>query len=155
MKARVIPGTLLFPWELRHSVWTVVRYQVDQKTKRTPYERTRGCRYESALVPFGEVVMAKVADCDKLRAGKLDSAWVKTVWLMRTTGITRPSSGEWALLVPQSSREWEGASDMKMQGPTKERKNSATDTHRHRSRWMRTRIQASSTITRRKTGQVA
>ena len=82
MKVRVIPGTLLFPWVLRHSVWTVVRYQVDQKTKRTPYERTRGCRYESALVPFGEVVMAKIADCDKLRAGKLDSAWIKAVWVM-------------------------------------------------------------------------
>ena len=35
-----------------------------------------GVRYESAPVPFGEVVMAKIADCDKLRAGKLDSAWV-------------------------------------------------------------------------------
>ena len=67
---RVIPGTQLFPWMLRHSVWTVVR----QRTKQTPYERTRGCRYESALVPFGEVVMAKIADADKMRAGKLDSA---------------------------------------------------------------------------------
>ena len=34
-----------------------------------------GCRYESAFVPFGEVVMAKIADADKMRAGKLDSAW--------------------------------------------------------------------------------
>ena len=80
MKVRVIPGTQLFPWMLRHSVWTVVRYQSDQKTKQTPYERTRGCRYESALVPFGEVVMTKIADADKMRAGKLDSAWVKAVW---------------------------------------------------------------------------
>ena len=65
------------------SVWTVVRYQSDPKTKHTPYERTRGCRYESALVPFGEVVMAKIADADKMRAGKLDSAWVKAVWVGR------------------------------------------------------------------------
>ena len=42
-----------------------------------------GCRYESALVPFGEVVMAKIADADKMRAGKLDSAWVKS-------GLGRP-----------------------------------------------------------------
>ena len=83
MKVRIIPGTLLFPWMLRHSVWTVVRYQSDQRTKQTPYERTRGCRYESALVPFGEVVMAKIADGDKMRAGKLDSAWVKAVWVGR------------------------------------------------------------------------
>ena len=83
MKVRIIPGTLLFPWMLRHSVWTVVRYQSDQRTKQTPYERTRGCRYESALVPFGEVVMAKIADADKMRAGKLDSAWVKAVWVGR------------------------------------------------------------------------
>ena len=60
MKVRIIPGTLLFPWMLRHSVWTVVRYQSDQRTKQTPYERTRGCRYESALVPFREVVMEKL-----------------------------------------------------------------------------------------------
>ena len=83
MRVRIIPGTLLFPWMLRHSVWTVVRYQSDQRTKQTPYERTRGCRYESALVPFGEVVMAKIADADKMRAGKLDSAWVKAVWVGR------------------------------------------------------------------------
>ena len=43
MKVRIIPGTQLFPWLLRHSVWTVVRYQSDQRTKQTPYERTRGC----------------------------------------------------------------------------------------------------------------
>ena len=83
MKVRIIPGTQLFPWMLRHSVWTVVRYQSDQRTKQTPYERTRGCRYESALVPFGDVVMAKIADADKLRARKLDSAWVKAVWVGR------------------------------------------------------------------------
>ena len=39
-----VRGTLLFPWILRHSVWTVVLYQSDQRTKQTPYERTRGCR---------------------------------------------------------------------------------------------------------------
>ena len=83
MHVRIIPGTQLFPWMLRHSVWTVVRYQSDQRTKQTPYERTRGCRYESALVPFGEVVMAKIADADKMRAGNLDSAWVKAVWVGR------------------------------------------------------------------------
>ena len=82
-KERIIAGTQLFPWMLRHSVWTVVRYQSDQRTKQTPYERTRGCRYESALVPFGEVVMAKIADADKMRAGKLDSAWIKAVWVGR------------------------------------------------------------------------
>ena len=83
MKVRIFPGTQMFPWMLRHSVWTVVRYLSDQRTKQTPYERTRGCRYESALVPFGEVVMAKIADADKMRAGKLDSAWVKAVWVGR------------------------------------------------------------------------
>ena len=83
MQVRIIPGMLLFPWMLRHSVWTVVRYQSDQRTKQTPYERTRGCRYESAFLPFGEVVMAKIADADKMRAGKLDSAWVKAVWVGR------------------------------------------------------------------------
>ena len=71
MKVRIIPGTQLFPWVLRHSVWTVVRFQSDRRTKQTPYERTRGCRYESAL------------DADKMRASKLDSAWVKAVWVGR------------------------------------------------------------------------
>ena len=83
MKVRISPGTQFFPWMLRHSVWTVVRYQSDQRTKQTPYERTRGCRYESALVPFGELVIAKNADADKMRAGNLDSAWVKEVWVGR------------------------------------------------------------------------
>ena len=83
MNVRIIPGTQLFPWMLRHSVWTVVRYQSDQRTKQTPYERTRVYRYESALVPFGEGVMAKIADADKMRAGKLDSACVKAVWVGR------------------------------------------------------------------------
>ena len=27
--------------------------------------------------------MAKIADADKMRAGKLDSAWVKEVWVGR------------------------------------------------------------------------
>ena len=91
IQVRIIPGTQLFPWMLRHSVWTVVRYQSDQRTKQTPYERTKGCRYESALVPFGEVVMAKIADADMMRAGKLDSAWVKAVWVGRvdTKGCIR------------------------------------------------------------------
>ena len=66
MKVRVILGTQLFPWILRHSVWTLVRCQADQRSKQTRYERTRGCRYESALVPFGGVVLAKTADADKL-----------------------------------------------------------------------------------------
>ena len=29
------------------------------------------------------VVMAKIADADKMRAGKLDSAWVTAVWVGR------------------------------------------------------------------------
>ena len=36
---------------------------------------------KGSLVPFGEVVMAKIADADKMRASKLDSAWVKAVWV--------------------------------------------------------------------------
>ena len=43
----------------------------------------RGCRHESFLVPFGEVVMEKIAVGDKLRAGELDSTWVKAVWVGR------------------------------------------------------------------------
>ena len=77
MKVRIIP------YMLRHSVWTIVRYKSDQRTKQTPYESTRGCLFESALVPFGEVVMEKIADANKTRAGKLDRAWVKAVWVGR------------------------------------------------------------------------
>ena len=32
MKVRIIPDTQLFPWMLRHSVWTMMRYQSDQRT---------------------------------------------------------------------------------------------------------------------------
>ena len=62
-----------------------MRYQAYQKTKHTPYERTRGCRYESFLVPFGEVVTAKIADGDKLRAGKQAGQY------MGQSGLCRPS----------------------------------------------------------------
>ena len=34
---RIIPSTQLFAWMLRHSVWTVVRHQSDQRTKQTPF----------------------------------------------------------------------------------------------------------------------
>ena len=73
VKVRVIPDTQLFPSMLRHSLWTVVRYQSDQRTKQTPLERTRCCRYDSALVPFREIVMTKIEDGHKMRANKLDS----------------------------------------------------------------------------------
>ena len=86
MKVRVIPGTAV-SMMLRRAAWTVVRYQSDQRTKQTPYERTRGCRYESAWVPFGEVVMAKIAVADKMRAGKLDSAWVRAVRVGRVKNL--------------------------------------------------------------------
>ena len=72
MKMRIIPGTQVFPWTLRRSVWTVVRYQCDHRTTQTPYER-RGCPYDSALIPLGGVIVAKIADAAKMRAGKLDS----------------------------------------------------------------------------------
>ena len=32
--------------------------------------------------------MAKIADADKMRAGKLDSAWVKAVWVGRVDKST-------------------------------------------------------------------
>ena len=60
-----------------------MRFLSDQRTKQTPYEKTRGCRYASAFVPFGQLVMAKIADADKMRTGNLDSAWVKVVWVGR------------------------------------------------------------------------
>ena len=83
--ASVLPGRARSYESEIHSRCTVVSMDVaaDQRTKQTPYERTRGCLYESALVPFGEVVMAKIADADKMRAGNLDSAWVKAVWVGR------------------------------------------------------------------------
>ena len=60
-----------------------MRYQSDQRTKQTPYEKKKDCRYESVLVPFGEVVVTKIADTDKMRTSKLDSVWVKAVWVGR------------------------------------------------------------------------
>ena len=84
--ACVLPGRAGSHESARHSWHTVVSMDVAalvHSMKQTPYERTRGCRYESSLVPFGEVVMAKIADADKMRAGKLDSAWVEAVWVGR------------------------------------------------------------------------
>ena len=80
VKVKVIPGTQLFPRMLRRCDWMLRRCQSDERTKQTPDEKTRGRRCESALVPFGEVIMAQIADADKMRASKVHSAWVKTVW---------------------------------------------------------------------------
>ena len=87
---------------LRHSVWTVVRYQSNQRTIQTPRERIKSCRYDSALVRFGE--MAKIADADKMRKGKLDSAWlnglgrpcgqVKSTFVVDNEGLHQVQSGE-------------------------------------------------------------
>ena len=52
--ASVLPGCARAheSWSHSRPVWTVVRYQSDQRTKQTPYESTRGFWYESALVPL-------------------------------------------------------------------------------------------------------
>ena len=64
--------------------WQKLNPQTQEGTPRVIYlEKPRGIRYESALVPFGEVVTAKIADGDKFRDGKLDSTWVKAVWVGR------------------------------------------------------------------------
>ena len=81
MKVRTIPGTQYFPWMLLHYVWMVVHYQSDQRTKQI--RGTKGCRHEPALEPFGEMVMAEIADVDMVRTSKPDSAWVKAVWVGR------------------------------------------------------------------------
>ena len=88
MKVRIIPGTQLFPWMLRHSVWTVVR--ATSPIKERNRLRMREQEVVDTLVPFGEVVMAKIADADKTRAGKLDSAWVKAVWVGRVDRSSEP-----------------------------------------------------------------
>ena len=83
-----------------------MRYQSDQRTKQTPYERTRGLLIRNSVrYHFENVVMAKIAHADKMRAGKLDSAWVKEVWvgrvdrsnehlLLTTKGLRQVQSGE-------------------------------------------------------------
>jgi hypothetical protein len=78
---RVLPGTLLFPWLVRHASWLLMRFHVRQSTKQTAYQRCVGRVYDGAVVPFAEVCMARIPNEGR---SKLDSVWLRAVWVGKT-----------------------------------------------------------------------
>ena len=88
------PGQLVFTWMVRYAGWALTRFSPRSTTKQTAYERSRGRSHASPLVKFGEVVMARVPT--DIRACKLDSLWVKGVWVGRTE-----TTDEHSLLTPK------------------------------------------------------
>lgn len=82
-KVDVVPGHVLFPWMLRHSAWLTNRFQPRGSRGTTAYEARNGVPYKSALVAFGEVIMIRVPIDPPGLKRKLDTQWMKGVWVGR------------------------------------------------------------------------
>ena len=78
--ADLLPGHVLFGWVVRHATWVMNRYQPHRGAEgSTSYEAAKGTRYLSKVIPFGELVMARIPiDPSGLRK-KLNVQWVKGV----------------------------------------------------------------------------
>ena len=72
--------SILTPWLIRHAFWLLNRSNVGSDGK-TPYERLKRCKYESAIVRFAEIVHAKGY---KQEGSKMSEKWTQGVWLGRT-----------------------------------------------------------------------
>jgi hypothetical protein len=70
----------LLPWLVRHCAWTLTRFKTLQDG-HSAYFRTTGAEYRGDVVPFAEVVMAKMPVGTKLNPSKLAPRWVRAVWL--------------------------------------------------------------------------
>ena len=74
-------------WLVRHAVWQLNRFHVNVDWQNSAYERLQHRSYAGALVPFGEVVLARRQDDPSLgvhRYSKWDSRWRFGVWLGKT-----------------------------------------------------------------------
>ena len=49
-------------WLVRHASWQLFRFAMHSEKRSTGYERVHGRSYEGAVVPFGEVVLARQLD---------------------------------------------------------------------------------------------
>ncbi len=49
-------------WLVRHTSWQIFRFAVHSEKRSTGYERVHGRSYEGAVVPSGEVVLARQLD---------------------------------------------------------------------------------------------
>jgi len=79
----VQPVHCLFAYMVRHSSWASSRFQPRGPRDITAFENRNGYSYKSPLVPFGEIVMVRVPiDPPGLRK-KLDTQWIKGVWVGR------------------------------------------------------------------------
>ena len=79
---KVHANAALTSWIVRHAGFLQTRYAKGTDGK-TAWERLHGRRYESALLPFGAAVEAKVQDTE-LERSKFDMRLVSGVWLGRT-----------------------------------------------------------------------
>ena len=71
-------------WLVRHSCWQLFRFLVHSERHTTGFERVHGHPYVGAIVPFGEVVLARVHDDPSLgfhRYSKWDGRWQFGLWL--------------------------------------------------------------------------
>lgn len=67
-------------WLVRHSGWTITRFQPRAATGRTPYEELKGKAYVQPMIEFGEVVLFKAVGAEK---DKLNPRYFKGVYVGR------------------------------------------------------------------------
>ena len=79
MQVRIVPGTQLFPWMLRHSVWT--RPIRERNRLRMREQEVAGTNQRCYRLERWS--WRRLHTLTKMRAGKLDSGWVKAVWVGR------------------------------------------------------------------------
>eukprot|EP00971_Amphidinium_carterae_P048427 954675-Amphidinium_carterae.1 len=77
----------VWSWLCRHAAWLVSRYKL-KGDGVTSYHSAYGCPYRGEVVPFGEVVLAKLplSSGSRLTVGnrripKHMSSWVRGAWV--------------------------------------------------------------------------
>lgn len=67
-------------WLVRHSGWSITRFQTRAASGRTPYEELRGKAYVHPMVEFGETVQFKAVGAEK---DKLNPRYFKGIYVGR------------------------------------------------------------------------
>jgi len=81
----VVPGHVMFPWMVRYGPFCLNRLQPRGQLGQTIFEGVNGYHCKSILVPSLEQVMIRVPIDPPGYRKKLDSQWLKGVWVGRAS----------------------------------------------------------------------
>ena len=71
---------VLVAWLVKHCAW-IQRKSTTQHDGHSAHYRVTGAEYQGEVVPFAEIVMAKMPNNSKTNPSKLAPRWVRAVWL--------------------------------------------------------------------------